>query len=1502
MASLTQPSEPESPAAPLRTAKHHQRQASQVAEPESRRGAQTDAQQRVDKRQQQHSTRAISEDQQGPTTRTLAASTPRAPGQPQPAPVPSSDALPDLSRVSTPTQASVIARQWRQESSSGGGSSSSSSDRNTRSHDSRKDNFLESFESSADSELQRQANKHSVDAAAASRSQRQPHQSSSSSSAASSSTTTAPGLSSSSSLPIGLGSFDSSDSIGTTSSSSNRRKDAIKGKFTKILSAGGGGSSGGAGKGSAACPAPSPSAATATPSTADRDGGFSETSLASRYRDAVSRGGMGMTASRSMGDISVGATQARGPRRSESGNSLAGSGTGGAQQPVKIASIAEDSTGAPRATISAYRRPSHAADDQSPTLPSETPARWRQVKRGSDQADDSPLPAAQTAPDSPDLKLKLGDWGEDLGTLLPSYMHGTFERGGTAAAAADTDKAGAGRALPALPQSAAASARNDLDNEREASTTTAAATTSSSSSVGVKPGSPPRPLPPQPDVYTLGRLNGSTDTAPALPSKPASSASASGTGQATNINPKTYVPKGALSHNRKGSIVSAGRNSSNTGPASTNRNAAAATRPPNGISEDQFGLSDDEDDFVTPLDSGTTLPSSAWVEVENALATFRGQSDLPVDKGVLIRNVLLPFLALEAETPNLEVNDGKFRSARARRALFFDWIAHLLIELQHVQTSADRGAILESIACIIESRNLSVSPLANDPKDESKFASTFGHILLYAIGELNKKGVYQNTLIFSGRLLAIAFFRVDGVASKLLRALPINRFAMERVAAEAQWSKRAPKNYKAFVARFPPSLRDFCFQDARSYLRALDAQSTAGDELESDRFLVRQPEVEVEVEMSGNWLRRWQSDDSELFFSFCRSYHRQLAGLLTSTRALQGVAKRFFGGPGYAHLATCIHLKCLSLVNRVILSVTTLSSQKNFNPGETANVLSGSTAGKPRHLEAANRRCTAIVVDIVRAPNNQTFLPILGTHIKCLVKRTSLYDVQSVFCLLDWLDGVLGHMDAVELPIETLVDVDFLIDMIRLLLNNADHALALMRTIAFCYSNFAVLISTVEHRKKFCEGILLDRPVFHKLFLSWSFTIRAYFLHLLVFRLARLKDFPNPPGDEDGKSSVEIVKLFDGRLDEIRKRHEELSPPSSNDDSDDKDGGDGNSNNNHDGKSQDGDASSTYSRIKSSRTSFVSTIRHTPSIHQTEQAPTMTKAERVLGIGMPDPLLVAKQASEPKTQSRAAKWLRALGGKGGARNKHGGSGRNSSSSGSGSGGGSSVDSALASPPMLDSPNISNRPRFQRKPYASDFDFDDGDQDDDDDDDDEAGGDGDDGDEDDGMATKSAAANGRAPRPIKKESEYEFDFEPRGHHNDHITPDATFDLQTPPSPITGTSRGSTGSGSSPHISRALSRRTSILPGPAAELVEGGGGDDSDQRGADRHAASKAAIAATKTNSTEGYAPSLHIYATQGLREWEAVLAEHDEFFATMADQSDPPAVPRLPVQWPAMWSD
>ncbi|SPO26055.1 uncharacterized protein UTRI_02329 [Ustilago trichophora] len=876
---------------------------------------------------------------------------------------------------------------------------------------------------------------------------------------------------------------------------------------------------------------------------------------------------------------------------------------------------------------------------------------------------------------------------------------------------------------------------------------------------------------------------------------------------------------------------------------------------------------------------GHMLPTSAWQEVENALRRFRDKAtSVPADRGNLLRAVLLPFLALEAETATVDVvGSGVYVKGKARRALFFDWIRSLLLELQHVQTSADRGAILESIACIIESRNFSASILSTDPEDEARFSSVFGHILSYAIGELNKKGVYQNTLIFSGRLLAVAFFRVNGVASKLLRALPVNRFALERVAREFDWQRKRPVDFERFVNRFPATLRQLCYKDSREYLKMLDSESIAGasngsdpQAAEDDRFLVCQPEVEVE--MSGNWLRRWQSDDSELFFSFCRSYHRQLASLFASSKSLESVSKYFLAGPD-----------------------TPIWQPKNFNPaGETANVLSGSTAGKPRILEAANRRCTAIVVDIVRAPagTNMIFAPMLGLHIKALIKRTSLYDVQGVFCLLDWLDGVISHMDSNDLINEGLVDISFIITTIGMLLENADHALALMRTIAFCYANFGVLTATTENRIYFCEQILLKPNVFHKLFLSWSFTIRAYYLHLLVFRLARIRDFPAPRDDPTGRTAVRVVRLFNQRLEALRKRHDSLSPEidSSSDDT----------------KSED-----SKSR-KSGTSTFISTIKRASSEGAGSEGSVegRPKAEKIMGmtaVAAPTPKVEIKKSSHSKTKS----WLKAFR-SGSKQDVKGDSGRGATSPRS-IGAFSPTTGKVTSPESDDdSKTIGSSRTTPRTSFESTSS--------------------------DAMSDVSTLAGSvRGARSSKSSGAFEFDIKQQQAsqqqqqqqqsrsasqatansgsaaaaananavltptHDAGIAKDTVFDLQSahahhPPTP------GRTPQ--SPRVSKAFSRRASMLPGPASELVaslmEGEGEEVPPVPDLPLDQVGLGLSGMINGNSIEVYDETLHIYAVQSLREYEQTVQEHDEFFASLPEDQSA-QVPRLPVNWPAMWS-
>nr|CDI56946.1 uncharacterized protein BN887_01347 [Melanopsichium pennsylvanicum 4] len=96
---------------------------------------------------------------------------------------------------------------------------------------------------------------------------------------------------------------------------------------------------------------------------------------------------------------------------------------------------------------------------------------------------------------------------------------------------------------------------------------------------------------------------------------------------------------------------------------------------------------------------------------------------------------------------------------------------------------------------------------------------------------------------------------------------------------------------------------------------------------------------------------------------------------------------------------------------------------------------------------------------------------------------------------------------------------------------------------------------------------------------------------------------------------------------------------------------------------------------------------------------------------------------------------------------------------------------------------------------------------------------------------------------------------------------------------------------------------MLPGPASELVAGlmEGEEEEVPPVPELPSSEQFGLGLSGMNgSQEVYDETLHIYAVQSFREYEQTVQEHDEFFASLPEDQSA-QVPRLPVNWPAMWS-
>ncbi|BEJ18126.1 hypothetical protein CspHIS471_0704030 [Cutaneotrichosporon sp. HIS471] len=519
------------------------------------------------------------------------------------------------------------------------------------------------------------------------------------------------------------------------------------------------------------------------------------------------------------------------------------------------------------------------------------------------------------------------------------------------------------------------------------------------------------------------------------------------------------------------------------------------------------------------------------------------QSGSGPERSGIIRNRLL---VLVQEVDRRCYSPHEEAAYRDLREVCFDWADSLLFELRVEQPANERGACLEGLAAVLESQCLAAHALEASPSHQDAFLHLMMRVMNFVMDKLGAKGVFHNTLLFSGRFLAFAFFRIPHVGGQLVGVLQPPRGALMRFTRPVLLGRKVPPEAQP---SYPAHLEGLCFDDSQSYTRrllTLDPDFDSAAEKEAFHF---QP---------GNWLRRWQSDDSELFPAFYRAYHKQLAFYLAPAILYYQQQRRpipasvLLRAPGYAHLATIFSIKCHSYILGSVNAVTTSSSTQHFDATESAG-FRGSQ--KPAVLETANRRLVETLWMFASAPINvpthenvvvqcegsQLWGEMVDLWTKNLITKTSLYAPKGVFCLFDLLDGLVDPIQWGD--VHSPLDVPYLIGLFRLILNEGEHALTLVKVIAFLFTHWEILTARPEDRRELCMDILLNKKLFERLLLFWSQSVRSYVLRLVVFRLGHL----HTTKDEPASYEVEIqsVRLLQQRLDRIKKRYDELEPQQS---------------------------------------------------------------------------------------------------------------------------------------------------------------------------------------------------------------------------------------------------------------------------------------------------------------------------------------------------------------------
>ncbi|WVN85624.1 uncharacterized protein L203_100773 [Cryptococcus depauperatus CBS 7841] len=849
------------------------------------------------------------------------------------------------------------------------------------------------------------------------------------------------------------------------------------------------------------------------------------------------------------------------------------------------------------------------------------------------------------------------------------------------------------------------------------------------------------------------------------------------------------------------------------------------------------------------------------------------------DRSASLRAELIPLI----EESNSEAyNARKEKEYDMLRSVYLRWISVLLSELRFDRPVDERGAVLESVAALFESVALSDTALKLSKDHREKFTQLMVRCMTFVMEKLGGRGVFQNILVFSGQFLAFAYFRVPHVAHQLLTVLQLPKGALMRFTGNIPIDASCPPEIQP---QWPEHLLPLCFDNVLSYTSRLNMFTAEFDSEEEREAFLFPP---------GYWLRRWQSDDSELFPSFYRAYHKQLAQHF-------GPAVKFFEkqnkpipaallmkAPGYAHLATVFAKKLHSYIMGTVNAVTTCSAASNFDATESA--LQAPNA-KPPVLVTTNRRLSETLMmfseqqisipvgnEVIECEASQIYMSMVDIWMKNLITKTSINAPKGVFCLFDLLDGIIdppnGFTPGVPMRLDSVIDVPYLIHVIKVILTETEHAMTIVKAIAFVFSHWEVLTARPEDRKELCLDLLLDKEIFERLLLFWSHSVRSYVLRLVVFRLGRLESTTPKQDDLGWELEVQTVRLLQTRLDCIKRRHDELEPKTVSDSAD--------QNPMAAGLSEEEESQMLRSR------STITMVADAPTLLSTDNA------ERLLGLGVGE-VKTQKGGIEvdPTNGSnkfgKAAKWLKKNFGnkKKGKLSVYSPGLLETSPSPSSDGG----DSLQLGPNrnLTDASRVSANPRISSllppatPPKDAKI---------------KVSNEDDETTLDLSLTTTPPSRKHKPPTIITTPSDsrqsqggftFEFELPTMSPRSD------AFDPPTPTSPRRSAKSSSSPRKQpvSPHMSKSFSKRSSLLPPSTANALNSIMESEKEKNEKEK----KRKMEADKLREEKGYDKRLHPYAIRMFGELEDAQKEYDEWWSDTGYGKLDGLPPRLTVAWP-----
>ncbi|KAI9661198.1 MAG: hypothetical protein M1821_009525 [Bathelium mastoideum] len=531
-------------------------------------------------------------------------------------------------------------------------------------------------------------------------------------------------------------------------------------------------------------------------------------------------------------------------------------------------------------------------------------------------------------------------------------------------------------------------------------------------------------------------------------------------------------------------------------------------------------------------------------------------------KANVVRTSLLPFLRQHASSNshrNLRPEDLDRRCNILNR-----WWLGLLDMLQGKNNQSisgtDRPVVLDAIAGIMERpewrsygtpfcplderspppqtpRNKSSTSLLSENSDflaesvyhniRNTFVQNLMAQMVLVVDRMSLRNASASLVSFCGKACAYAFFFCPGIADVLVRLWDVPASFLKRI-VEAENGKKGNSLLKEqsdlIASAFPPGIQHLSFLSVPKMMRALRKPTPV-------------PLGTTNVNWYGFWVNRWAGRESDLFYVFVKHFHI----LLTDYLAPNSTRSERLHAPGVAlvHAQTLVNLD--STIHRQAATVA-IDGNAGASTITFDDVLSDPDASAtPMPLPPTNatrlmaeNRLIMLIRDFLSERSAQhlaarhIFAQGFNDILQAAAQKTSLFDHKACYTLCDFLEEaffIIVRYDSMSHVKESVLDWPFWLDVFRRMVDS-QNTMTEIRLYAFLYGSWTSITSDLQRQKTLCLDFLLEPSFFEGRFNHWCPMVRAYFMRLLCWRIARV--------DNSEKISDQEIRILDVLTERLR--------------------------------------------------------------------------------------------------------------------------------------------------------------------------------------------------------------------------------------------------------------------------------------------------------------------------------------------------------------------------------